>query len=469
MLKHNLRRRGTAPSLLTNEGLQTQPMVSATAELELKQESPSGGVACPHRPTARSPLGRWLRRLPLLIVTGAGLAGLVYADRPEAHFRRGMTALHGRDWERLDYEYWALAGRRGYEARASLFAGALRLQESDFDGALNELAYAKGQPETSVDALVLGGQAMYAQGKLRPAEIVWGQALAIDPDHVDAHRWLAIAYYDIGLMTEALNHFQKVADLEPGDARPHRIMGVVRMDHGNLSAAVSDLEESLRRDPRQPDRQQILLELAQCQERLHRYDDALRTLNECDETAESQALSASIRYAQARPDDAERLAKHALELNSQERLALLVLGKLAIDRRQPKRALLLLDRAAEAAPTDSDVHFSLAVALRASGQVQRAQAEMDMAQNLKGLRERSDKLFQQTIKEPYNAEVRYQLGLLAEQAALGVLAETWFRAAVLLQPDHRPAQAKVEEYRRRRAQHSESGGQGSGDETESMQ
>lgn len=432
-------------------------MASATAESDLKRIASANTK--PRRRNAVGPWRRWGLPLPLVVATAAGLAALAYADRPEAHFSRGLAALRARDWERLDYEYRALAGTRGYEARCSLFAGALRLQESDFDGALNELAYAKGQRETAVDAWVLGGQALYAQGKLRPAEVALGRALTIDPDHVDAHRWLAIAYYDIGLMTEALSHFQKVADLEPGDARPHRIMGVVRMDHGNLSAAASDLEESLRRDPRQPDRQQILVELAQCQERLHRYEEALRTLNKCSESAESQALAASIRYGQARPDDAQRLATRALELDPEERLALLVLGKLAIDRRQADSALALLGRAAEAAPTDSDVRFSLAVALRASGQVERAQAEMDAAQKLKDLREQSDKLFQQTIKEPYNAELRYQLGLLAEQAALASVAETWFRAAVLLAPDHLLAQAKVEEYRRRHRNEPEAGGE----------
>lgn len=419
-------------------------MASATAECELAQESPRKSCARGQRPAA---LGRWLLPLPLVAVTALGLAALAYADRPEAHFRRGLAALRVRDWERLGYEYRALAGARGYEARASLFAGALRLQESDFDGALNELAYAKGQQETAVDAWVLGGQALYAQGKLRPAEVAWGKALAIDPNHLDAHRWLAIAYYDIGLLSEAIDHFQKVADLDPNDPRPHRILGVMRMDYGNLAAAADDLEESLRRDARQPDREQILIELANVQDRLHRYEDAIRTLNECEESAESVALAASIRYAQGRPKDAERLAKRALEFDSQERLALLVLGKLAVDIRQPETALKLLEQATAAAPNDSDLRYSLGVALRAAGQPERAQAEMDAAQRLKEVRERSDELIRQTVHEPYNADLRYKLGVLAEEAGMANLADTWYRAALLLDPDHRLAHIKVEEYR----------------------
>lgn len=391
-----------------------------------------------------------------VFVSAVALSGVVALailgrnQAPRQRLGRALQAMDAADWERVQYEYIALKNVRGYESQTGLLAGALRLQAGELDLALDELEFAAVHAETRVRALVLAGEALYAKDNFHLAERTLRAAVMIDADCIEAHRWLATAYYDIGLMNEALSHFQRVADLDPSDPRPHRIMGVLRMDHGNPSSAADDLEESLRRDPHQIDADQIRLELAQCQERLHRFHDAQRTLDACGESAGKLALLASMRHAEGRADEAQRLARAALQLAAEQRLALLVLGKIAFDDRRFADAVEFLSQAAEAAPKDHDIRYTLAIALRAGGQTDDAKRELEAAEALRRLRERSEELFRSALAEPANADLRYELGLLAEEVDMFALAESWFRAAVMLAQDHPKARAKLEEYKVRK-------------------
>lgn len=378
------------------------------------------------------------------------LVALCCHESPGQRLKRALHAMDVADWERLQYQHAALKNVRGYESQAGLLAGALRLQAGELDSALDELEFAAVHPDTSVRALVLAGEALYAKDNFHLAERTLRAAVTIDPDCIEAHRWLATAYYDIGLMNEALAHFQRVADLDPSDPRPHRIMGVLRMDHGNPATAADDFEESLRRDPNQVDADQIRLELAQCQERLHRFADAQHTLANCSESAGKLALLASMQHAEGRAEKARRLAEAALELAPEQRLALLVLGKLAFDDLRFGQAVELLSQAAEAAPKDHDIRYTLAIALRAAGRAGDAKRELEAAEDLRRLRERSEDVFRDALANRYNADLRYELGLLAEEVDMFALAESWFHAAVMLAQDHPEARAKLEEYKVRK-------------------
>ncbi|HJT32419.1 MAG TPA: tetratricopeptide repeat protein [Pirellulales bacterium] len=391
----------------------------------------------------RSPIGR-----QLLVLVGAALVGMLLAllwneHQPARQFQRGMQAVRARDWEGVNYAHLALSGAAGYETRDSLFRGALQVAQRQPEPALEELHFAAKNEATRAAAYELAGEALYAQDNFRAAEASFRRALVLDPDLSAAHRQLAAAYYDVGLMGEALSHLQRLAELEPLDPRPHQVMGVIHMDFGNSSAAVEDFEESLRRGPSQVDRQEMLLELAQCQRQLHRYDDARRTLEACDESAETLALLADVWYRQGEREQARRCAQAALDRAADQRLALLVQGRIAFDERRFDEAVLSLDQAAKTAPTDADIRYSLATALRECGRAEDAAAEMRAADELYQKGTQAQSMLQQAAAEPYNAELRYRLGVLAEELGAPDIAQTWFQATLLLAPGHRQARAKL--------------------------
>lgn len=378
----------------------------------------------------------------LLIVYGM-------ARHPAAQARRGLASLHARNWERVQYEQLALAGMPAF-AENGLLSGALKLEQGDLRPALRELQAASAKPSLRATALVFAGQAHYAQQRFRDAELDFMRALQLDPDLADAHRWLAIAYYDIGLMHEAVRHLQRVAELDPLDPRPHRVMAVIHMDHGGNALAVEDFQESLRRNPKQPDKEQMLLELAQTQVWLRRYRDAARTLGNCAESAEVCAMSAECAAGQGDRAAAQRWAERSLALDARQRLGLLVLSRLAFDDRDYRAAANLLSKAVADAPTDYNLRYSLMLALRAAGDDEGAARESESLEELRQLREEFDHLQTVVSQDPYNADLRYRLGELADRLGSEKMAESWFKAAVALNPQHRLAR---EELRKRGSAH----------------
>lgn len=380
------------------------------------------------------------------LIVGGLLAAFWWNERPDPQFHRALVALDGRDWERLLYRQLPLARRPGYEAKHALLAGALLLEAKEFEPSLRELRHARKQADLNARALLYTGQALYAQRGFREAELCFVEALRLDSKLTDAHRWLAIVYYDIGLMNETVVHLNEVAQLAPEDPRPHRIMAVIHMDRGVAAHAVEDLEESLRRDPWQPDRQEMLLDLASAQLSLKRFDDARATLTECEESPETLAVRANFAYALGDSESARYKAERALELAPHQRLAVLVLGKLAFGARDYDRAVAMLSQAVEASPTDYQLRYTLVKALRAAGDTDRAEKELAEVEQLRGLQGDFDQLLERAVIEPYNAEIRYKLGLLAVRLRMERMAESWFKAAVVLNPQHRLARLELEKH-----------------------
>ncbi|HEV3339761.1 MAG TPA: tetratricopeptide repeat protein [Pirellulales bacterium] len=387
--------------------------------------------------------GRVLIALSIAMVAGVFSLALWWWQRPAERLRRGMATLESRDWERLEYEQFSLPKTSVYLAPSSLFSAALKLERREFTAALRDLRYAAGDPAIQPLAWVMAGKALYAQDRFREAEMNFKHALELAPDLVEAHRWLAIAYYDIGLMNEAQHHLQRVSELEPSDPRPHRIMAVIHMDHGSYAVAVEDFEESLRRDPHQTDEQDILTELAQTQFVLKRYEDARRTLSGCQETAEVLAMQSDACFALGDPLQAKVLAQKALRSEPDQRLAFLVLGRVALEERRHDEAVDLLSKGAAAAPSDYDLQYTLLTALRAANRPEEAERQVAVVEELRELRDRFDSLAEKAVDEPYNAEVRYELGMLATRLEMPRIAESWLKAAVALNPNHPLARSEL--------------------------
>ncbi|HVX12438.1 MAG TPA: tetratricopeptide repeat protein [Pirellulales bacterium] len=383
--------------------------------------------------------GRFAAVLIGIVATGL-LTGLWFYGRPVHHVHAGLATLKSRDWERLQYELLALPHSSEYAKPSSLFSAALKLERREFVSAHRELRFAADDASLRPLAWLLAGEALYAQNRFREAEINFKRALELDPDLIDAHRWLAIAYYDIGLMHEAVVHLRRVAELDPSDARPHRVMAVIHMDLGSNAISVEDFEESFRRNPRQPDRADMLVELAGGQLSLKRYDDALQTLAACEETAEVMSMRADALYSLGDAAQAKRLAQRALAAEPQQRLSLYVLGKIALGDRHYEEAVDFFTRGAKIAPSDYDMQYMLVTALRAAGQTEEAEKRLELAEQLRLVREEFDSLLTRAIDEPYNADIRYQLGILADRLNMPHLAQSWLKAAVVLDPGHGLAQ-----------------------------
>ncbi|HST23947.1 MAG TPA: DnaJ domain-containing protein [Blastocatellia bacterium] len=103
-------------------------------------------------------------------------------------------------------------------------------------------------------------------------------------------------------------------------------------------------------------------------------------------------------------------------------------GRARFDRKEYHVAVHLLREAIKLDPSRPPYHFHLGVAL---------------IRNPRARREADEHLAKAAELDPYNAQIRVKLGLIYKEAGLPKKAESYFRAALQLDPDNRAARREV--------------------------
>ena len=329
-------------------------------------------------------------------------------------------------------------------ARRAFLRGAWAAQQRQLETALTELRVAAALPELRVRAMVLAGQAFYQAGLATNAQQMWLTVLREYPDAVDAHRWIAIFYYDLGAMADALQHLERVSKLAPTDPRPDRLMGLINKDFERFDRAISHYRETLRRDPKQPAAAEIRYELAECQLKLRDYAAALETLTAAPDQARRFALEADAQYSLGKTELAEQALQKSLSLQPDLLAALLLQANWHLEAGETELAAETLSLAVKKHPFDYQARFQFAQTLRRVGRTTEAEQESATAADLREKWERFSQWNEQAIREPANAELRVQLGDLARQIGKPELAIGWYQAALAIDPTLKLARERLQ-------------------------
>src|SRR5581483_454840 len=180
--------------------------------------------------------------------------------------------------ERIKYELAHLQGRLDYEPQASLLRGKLLLAAKRYELALDELSIADSDPETQVQAQVMAGEALFAMHRFYDAGAAWTRALQLDPNNLDACRWLGVAYFELGAVEVAIGYLHRVAERAPSDPRPHRVIGLIYTGVDEFGPAAEAYREALRRGPDHPQAEEVRVELARALNEYHQDAEALSVL-----------------------------------------------------------------------------------------------------------------------------------------------------------------------------------------------
>ncbi len=354
--------------------------------------------------------------------------------RPAACIGRALAALGANDIERLQYETIGMPDSGEFQYLANLFRGRLLLAGGHPDLALDELEIALRDPDIRIRAMVLRGECLYWMGRFSEAGKTWTQVVQLAPDNVDAHRWLGVAYYELGASRDAIYFLDKAAGMAPSDPRPHRTIGLIRRDE-DPSDAIKAYQESLRRQPDQSDRNQILFELADAHHRLRQYPEALAVLRECPLSADVLTLRADCEMGLSHTDEALALLEQALAADPDQITALVLEAKIMIERGKMPTARRLLEHAAELAPKDGEIRFQLAIVYRRLDELDKAAEQRRLFDQLRTLRADYDALAEKARSDPRDEPVRRSLGMLAIDLEMPAAAKTWLRSALYLDPN----------------------------------
>ena len=354
---------------------------------------------------------------------------------PQQHFENGMAAANQGDAVTAFHEARFLLNTPGFEDHGHLLRGTLFLETQEYAAAASEFQMATGNPKTRTAALTRCGEAFYRLHQFVDAEQVLLRALEEDDDNSDARRWLASTYYDLGSMSLALEHLKIIGEKNPEDGRPFRLIGRIEKDFQHQGDAIEDYREALRRSLLESEREAVIEELAECLVHQLQYSEALDTLQEAKPSASVFSLQASCYAAMGDPEKAISKADDALALAPDLVSAIVTRASIELEVGKAENVIDLLEKASATHPGNFEILFQLVKALRLAGRAAEADAKSERLAELEKLVDEFAKLNATAFSDLGNAELRFQLGQLAQQLDRPELARLWLEAALAIEPD----------------------------------
>lgn len=374
---------------------------------------------------------RLLLVLAVSVLAALAIGAVVIMRRPDPveQFQAGLAALEQKDLDRVDGAIESLREDPAFEShRKVLEAGAL-LQRDKPRAALKELAEVQPEGVYQEPALLFAGEALYQSGRLKEAEQVFLKYDRLHPDRPQVSRWLAAIYYDLGAMSLAIEHLEKLAKLDPTDYAPHRLLATIHVDFERFSQAVPEFEKALERSPPATVRESLIHGLAKALMRERRYDDALAALEDARPDAETLVRRSECLWSLGRQDEAKQALARAIEYEPDKEEVLRWQALLLIDEGDFKQAEPVLKRLLEQEPHNLEARYQLAQVYLSSGDKAAHDLELERLERSTRLLDRLTVLSQQAIEQPYDAELRDQMADICDQINRPQLAESWRRMA----------------------------------------
>ncbi|MBS0201451.1 MAG: tetratricopeptide repeat protein [Planctomycetes bacterium] len=384
----------------------------------------------------------------IVVLLTLGIAAAAVWPRyfgPMARYQRGRDALISGDRVAVEHISESLIHTAGYEAHGWLLRGLLLMRSGKLQEATGCLGNAVEDESLAVEANYTAAQCFYRAG-MYPQTVQAAQlALERDPDCLEARRWLASAYYDLGNLTHATVELARISAAAPDDPRPDRLLGLIAKDSEQFAKAIEYYRESLRRAPNQPEADAIRTEMAESHLKLGQFAEALAALRPCPRSAAVLTLEAECFNSTGDVEQSQARLRAALAVDPKYFPAKLMQGKVLLDEGKSDEAEKVLKEAVQLEPQNSQAHFQLSQALRRSEKITEADEELQKMQSIQAIHREFSDLHEDADARPGDVEVRYRIGDLAQKLGKPKLAILWYRAALSIDPNHAKSRAALQE------------------------
>ncbi len=310
-------------------------------------------------------------------------------------------------------------------------AALLRNRPTDAVTFLSEV-----EPSETLSAVVLQirGDALYRLERYGEAEDCLRRLVDISPDDVRAHRLLAVIFYDIGAMEQAIRHLKEIMRLAPNDYRPHRLIGQVYFDFEKYVEAARAFREVLSLSADLNVQAEARQFLAQAECKLGNFEAALAALEPVSQMSDTFGIQAECMWNLGRSDEARLLLTRALASPEPDAAAALTFARISLEDGNPDAAVTVLTAALAREPGCVDCRHQLAMAYRAKGDLELCQQQLAANEKIKKLKTRLTTLASAAINQPSDWEVRLEMADICEQLGMHKMSDAWRRAAGALQP-----------------------------------
>ncbi len=398
------------------------------------------------------------------------LLRLVGRENPDYKLRCGQQALRRGNVERVD-QIALLLEADGDRDRASLLRGERLFREGKdyadaqivplakplLEKAETELNKIRDKGDIRLEAAALLGQCYMYLKRFGEAKRAFDFVLANRPDHIDAHRGLAVLYFDLGALPQALMHLEKWAELDPQDGRSYRLMGLIHKDLKKYPEAITAYREALSRGlpggNRDLNPDAVRKELADCLVEANKYVEALELLQEFEPLPEDvpqvEALRAECLWGLGRADEARAVLDQALDASSNCPELLRLRAKIHMADKESGAAIKLLQQALNLDPHDYVTRYQLAQVYESLNLKPQAAEQHRLAEQSRKDLEELSKLNREAVEKPTSAAVRARLAELCDRLGRPQDAEMWRQAAASLPPEPIPTSSQPSQDRSR--------------------
>ncbi len=249
----------------------------------------------------------------------------------------------------------------------------LQLAGSDSEANRYDEAAAKVQQALAVDPDIIEahsrlGNIYTKAGKHAEAAGAYRRALVLDPEHLLSTYNLALSYRALGKIDEAIVGLERTQTLDPRSGRAHFQLGDIYMQRGEPAKALAVLTRGLTLDV---DRAPFLVKLAEAHLELQQFDEAERALTEAitlrADVPRGQYNLALVHEQRGRGDAARTAYEAEVGKNPKNYGAHFNLGKLLLKDGRPGDAAVRFRAAVDARPEFAEGYLYLAKALLDSG------------------------------------------------------------------------------------------------------
>jgi tetratricopeptide (TPR) repeat protein len=375
-----------------------------------------------------------------------GDGGWYYHRSPDYRLRAGQEALRQGDPDRAERIALALE-TAGFADHAALLRGELLFRRGQALANAGDLKrgapflvravdqFEKIQERGSLrrEAAEFYGLAALALGQRHEAERGLRYVLDEAPNAIDAHRGLAALYYDQGALTSAIQHLQRVAELDPEDGRPYRFMGHIYKDLEQNAEAIEAFRQALGRSLGAAFAEDVKENLAEVLVKHSDYQDALQILAsstpQAADVPKLLALRARCLWALQQVADARSVLDRALAEHASSVELLRLRGEIFLQENEPQKAAELLERALSFDRHEQTSRQLLAQAYAALGKTVEAAEQKRLAGQTQEYLHQMTQLSREAMTRPWDAAVRKQLAEVCDHLDRPELAAMWRQAA----------------------------------------
>ena len=357
------------------------------------------------------------------------VVGPLFSTSPDELFQQGVQGIRDRNVGEIRSALGGLAPLADQSERVQLLRGALSLLSDDPQGALQHFAKLTPQGQNRDLLLTLTGETLYRVGQLDDAEHCLLLAIQETPDNVDAIRWLATVYYDLGDIEQTLRMLETVSRVAPLDYRPHHMQGAIYRDYGEHKKAIMALSKAVELAAGNEIQAELRPLLASSQMSLKQFDAAMVTLQECPTTTVTLSLRADCLWQKGQSAEAGQALAQAESLGELPAAGRRLKARVLLERNELHQSRQLLESLITTTPSDEESEYMLALLFRQLKDESQYQIHLKRSESMKSLKNSLTELSQKAMQEPTNAEVRDQLAGICDQLELKPLAQVWRTAA----------------------------------------